>query len=138
MTIESDAAEQPDLGTRTLRVVASLALSMFPPLRAKRIVDFVARPLSPLSCPEAIGLARALEGRGTCLSRALAIAARLPGADVVIAIAPPETKGPFAHAWVEYLGRPLRASDATGVEIARIGPESRPRPRPAGDVASKS
>ena len=125
MTMQSDPVEPPDLGTRTLRIVASLALSIFPPLRAKQIVDFVARPLAPLSCPEAICLAQALEGRGTCLSRALAIAARLPGADVVIGIAPPPTKGPFAHAWVEYRGRPLRASDATGVEIARIGPSSR-------------
>jgi hypothetical protein len=123
--MDTDAIRPPDLGTRALRIVASLALSLFPPLRAKRIVDFVARPLPPLSCQAATCHAEALEGRGTCLARAMAIAARLPGADVVIAIASPETKGPFSHAWVEYRGRPLRDLDAKGVEIARIGPSSR-------------
>jgi hypothetical protein len=46
-------------------------------------------------------VAQQLGGRGTCLSQALTIAARLPGAQVVIG-SDGSSAGVFgAHAWVE-------------------------------------
>jgi hypothetical protein len=63
--------------------------------------------------------------RGSCLSRALAIAARSPSADVVIGVRPEGGTGLYAHAWVEVDGKPLHPSDPGGSEIARL----RGRPR---------
>jgi Transglutaminase-like superfamily len=61
-----------------------------------------------------------LRGRGSCLSRALAIAARAPHADLVIGC-PPRTNGRFAaHAWLEIAGEPIDPAETKGVEIARL------------------
>jgi hypothetical protein len=46
-------------------------------------------------------MARALDRRGSCLSRSLAIAARLPGSTVVIGVDPRRSARLSAHAWVE-------------------------------------
>ncbi len=55
---------------------------------------------------------------GTCLSRAITIAARAPRSDVVIGVSAPGSFG--AHAWVEIDGVPLREDDRAGAEIARL------------------
>jgi hypothetical protein len=107
-------------GTWSLQMAASACLALTSPLLAKRIVDFLGRHLSTLSVSSAVRAAAALEGHGTCLARSFALAARLPGAEVVIAIAPQGARGPFAHAWVEHHGQPLRPHDVGGSEIARL------------------
>jgi hypothetical protein len=107
--------------THLLHLLARAALRMLPPLRAKRAVDFAACCLPRLGgTDEACGLASKLDGHGSCLSRALTIAARLPGSDVVIAVDPRLARPLYAHAWVEVAGRALRASDIGGQEIVRL------------------
>jgi hypothetical protein len=54
------------------------------------------------------------------LSRSLALAARAPNAEVVLGVRPEANGGFMAHAWVELDGRPLRADDPAGGEIARF------------------
>jgi len=53
------------------------------------------------------------------LSRSLTIAARTPGAEVVIAVRGLEPRL-SAHAWVEVGGTALRAADVEGKEIGRL------------------
>lgn len=57
---------------------------------------------------------------GTCLSRALTLAARAPSAELVIAVAPRAGQKLFAHAWLEFAGVPIDPSEVAGSEIARI------------------
>jgi len=61
-----------------------------------------------------------VRGRGTCLTRALAVAARAPAADVVIGIPPREDDRFVAHAWLELGGEPVDPAEVTGPEIARL------------------
>ena len=91
------------------------------PRSAHRVVRAVGRALPALDASEATRVAAGLAGRGTCLSRALALAARLPGAEVVIGARRPGVDGAFtAHAWLERDGVAL-ASDAEGHrELARL------------------
>ncbi len=69
-------------------------------------------------------IASALDSRGTCLSRSLTLAARLPDAEVVIAVDARSLGGHgaafTAHAWVESHGVPLRSDDVIAGEIVRI------------------
>lgn len=73
-------------------------------------------------------VAEALDGHGTCLSRAMALSARIEGSEIVIGVdATPNPAGnpgrdPLldAHAWVELDGAPLRESDPRGQEIVRL------------------
>jgi hypothetical protein len=58
--------------------------------------------------------------RGTCLSRAMAIAARAPKAEMVIGVAPGFRERFVAHAWLEFDGAPLEAPEFVSHEIARI------------------
>jgi hypothetical protein len=103
-----------------LHVVARVAVRARTPLRAKRVVDAVGRLLPPLSLGEAMKAAQELEGSGTCLSRALTIAARLPGSQVVIG-SDGRSEGAFqAHAWVERDGTVISATPPARVEIARL------------------
>ncbi|WP_394848339.1 lasso peptide biosynthesis protein [Pendulispora brunnea] len=76
-----------------------------------------------MSLSEARDAAAALDGAGTCLSRALTIAACLPCSEVVIGVDPNgKTALPiFAHAWVEVSTVPIRPTDVQGLEIARLG-----------------
>jgi hypothetical protein len=65
---------------------------------------------------------------GSCLSRAVTIAARLQGADIVIGIDPWHSKSAEtrAHAWVELAGERLRPNEGRQFvfgEILRLGPE---------------
>lgn len=101
-----------------LHCVAFLSTRLMPPMRARRMVGVVASALPPLSREESIQVLLRLR-RGSCLTRSMTVAARLPGASVVIGI--PRVRREFgAHAWVEHDGRPLRSSDARGPEIARF------------------
>jgi len=83
--------------------------------------------LPALDTPADAGrLARSLRRHGSCLSRALAVAARTPAADVVFAVEPRQAAPLFAHAWVEIDGIPIDASDVAGTVIARLrGPRSK-------------
>jgi hypothetical protein len=51
---------------------------------------------------EARAAAHALARTGSCLSRSLAVASRLPGAEVVIGADPRWSAKFTAHAWVEW------------------------------------
>ena len=111
----------PTTSGRALHALARIALRIAPPLRAKRMVDSVARWVAPLADVDcARDLASALQARGTCLSRALTVAALLPGAEVVIGVDPRAGGSLFAHAWVEHEGRALRVTDVSGREITRL------------------
>jgi hypothetical protein len=114
------------LGTRGLNLLAHAAVRLRPPERARGLVCAVARLLPALPDLESADAAvDALGDAGTCLSRSLTVAARLPGAEVVIATTDPSA-GPFgAHAWVEACGRRVGTHDADidperFVEIARL------------------
>ncbi|MBV9947653.1 MAG: lasso peptide biosynthesis B2 protein [Myxococcales bacterium] len=76
---------------------------------------------------EILRAASRLRSRGTCLSRALALAARTPEADVVIGVMPQIARPIFAHAWLELHGEAIDPSDVAGSEIARLGPGRPPR-----------
>jgi hypothetical protein len=111
----------PIAAGRALHVLARVALRIARPLRAKRMVDAAARWIAPLpDLDVARGLASAIDGQGTCLSRALTVAALLPEAEVVIGVDPRASSRLYAHAWVEHGGHALRASDVSGLEIARL------------------
>ena len=108
------------LENHLLHVFARVAVRAATPLRAMRMVELAGGFLPPLSPREALRVATALGGRGTCLSRSLAIAARLPFAEVVIggSLAPGR---PFAaHAWVEHEGEAISATHGHLHEIARL------------------
>jgi hypothetical protein len=65
-------------------------------------------------------IARTLGRRGTCLTRALAVAARAEKAEVVIAVLRSPNAPLTAHAWVEVDGLPIEPSEVIGLEIARL------------------
>ncbi len=109
------------LRLHALHAVARVALRLRPPLRAKAIVDRVGRHFVPFrDVSEAKDAASLLDGHGTCLSRALTVAARLPDAEVVIGVDPQAAEPLYAHAWVEIGGDPLRKEDPGGREIVRL------------------
>jgi len=107
-----------------LNAAAWLALRVLPPLRAKSVIDRIARAAQPFpSEDDARAAAHALGWAGTCLSRCLAVASRLPGSDVLIGI-DPSCSGRFrAHAWIEVHGRPLEhlRDDRAFLPIAHLG-----------------
>src|SRR5262249_37217321 len=97
----------PTTAERVLHRFVALALRLTKPPTAANVALALARPFWPLEAREARSLARSLNGRGSCLSRGLWIAARTRGAELVIGIAEPpkdrlEVK---AHAWVEVRGQ---------------------------------
>jgi Transglutaminase-like superfamily len=105
-----------------LHLVAWLSVRFRSPRTAKRIVDAAAAVIShPFPDREAARRAALrLSNVGTCLTRAMTIAARLPGSYVVIGRRF-EKDAPFlAHAWVEQDGVALEPVDEGTVEIARI------------------
>ena len=103
-----------------LHALARVTLRVMTPLRAKRMVDAAGRALRALSPDEALRVASRLEGHGTCLSRSLTLAARLPCSEVVIggSFAPGQRFA--AHAWVERDGQAISATHGQHQEIARI------------------
>ncbi|APR99539.1 lasso peptide biosynthesis B2 protein [Pajaroellobacter abortibovis] len=92
-----------------LHVLAYALLHIQKPQRAKTILDQIGKLLPPLDSSSKVEKAvRTLWG-GTCLSRALTIAARTPKAEVIIGVNPP---GPtLAHAWVEIEGIAVTPTD---------------------------
>jgi len=85
-----------------LHWVARLALRVRPPLQAKALVDRVASAL-PIrdGADEARAAVRSLFPAGSCLSRALAVAAVVADAQVVIGVDPWSAARISAHAWIE-------------------------------------
>lgn len=104
-------------------VVARIAVALLPPKAALRATASVVRGL-PVGAEAARHIAGLLEPSGTCLTRAVAIAARLEGAQVALGHLRDAGGQPFGHAWVELDGRPLRSWDAHGEVLARFGVES--------------
>ena len=112
-----------------LNLFAYLVLRASPPARAKIWVDRLGRMhLSVMGTKNAEQMMRRLNRRGTCLSRALAVAACLPGSEVVIGVArsssPPievNSRDFAAHAWVELGGIPVDEDEKAGwFEVARM------------------
>ena len=93
------------LRLRALHLLARLALRLCPPLQAKALVDRVGSRVAKLHGPEeARAAVRELFPAGTCLSRAVTIAATLRGADVVIGFDAWSGGRGSAHAWLEIEG----------------------------------
>jgi len=105
---------------RALNALAHVALRYAAPARARTIVSIAARALPRLSPDDGRRLADRLGTRGTCLSRALAVASRLEGARVAIGVTFTAGAPLSAHAWVVYDGAPLRPSDPAGEVIALL------------------
>jgi hypothetical protein len=104
-----------------LNLTARVLIRLFPPVTAHAMMRQIGRLMPPRNTLEELGRAVSeLDGRGSCLSRSLAIAARAPRADVVIGVRPEGGAGLHAHAWVEVDGRPLHPLDPSGEEIARL------------------
>lgn len=87
------------------------------------------RPLVGLGRGEALAkrVAHWVAGRGTCLSRAMAVASCVEGATVVVGVRPGadgEGRGRFdgAHAWVELDGRVVEPTEADGEALWRWRP----------------
>jgi hypothetical protein len=108
------------LENHLLHALARVALRVTTPLRAKRMVDTVGQLFRSLSSEEAARVASRLEGHGSCLSRSLTLASRLPDSEVVIggSLAPGQRFS--AHAWVERDGAAISATHGQLREIARI------------------
>src|SRR5579863_8689248 len=101
--------------------VARCSLLLLPPLRAHGLMLRLGRCFAPIeNRTDALRLARTLVGHGSCLSRSLVVAARVPRGDVVIAVDPKRPGRLFAHAWVEMDGEPIDPSDVAGTVIARL------------------
>jgi hypothetical protein len=99
-----------------LHALAYGALRVLGPERAKRGVGRLGALLPKLDVKEA-RCRHASLWRGTCLSRAIAIAARVPGARVVIGVGPGAPL--WAHAWVA--AGEERIGDTLGLsEMARF------------------
>lgn len=96
------------LRAHVLHLVARVALRVASPVRAFRLVRR-ARTAS-LDARAARHVAAALHPSGTCLTRALTVAAMTPGARVALGAS--GLTPPFAaHAWVDLNGQPLCAWD---------------------------
>ncbi len=116
-----------------LHVASRLALRLLRPRQAFRVVAALGRLVPSLDRTEAEAYAVNLSGRGSCLSRSVAVAARLPGAKVMIGVAPVgygavraalygARRGEVlkAHAWVEVDGRPLAGQRPLGKVLATL------------------
>jgi Transglutaminase-like superfamily len=104
------------LSTQLLHLYARVGIRVWPPLEAKRRVDSLGSWLPRWEFGEAFAAAERLRG-GSCLSRALVLAARMRDADVVIGR---RAASPFqAHAWVESQGRSIGLNEPC-TELARL------------------
>jgi hypothetical protein len=124
------------IGDNALNAVAYLSLMVAPPLRAKTWLGRLGSLYPAIdTVDEARNLTKRLGGRGTCLSRSLAVAARCPGSQVVIGVIPP-LRGELprldasrwsidAHAWVEMVGVALDGANLPWVEVGRLVVRSR-------------
>jgi hypothetical protein len=113
------------LGSHALHLVAWVALRARSPRTAMRIVDLAGRFLPALDDADAARrVASRLRG-GTCLSRAMAVAARLPNAEVVIGVREGGARDVDAHAWIELGREPIDPTQVAGAEIARLASRRR-------------
>jgi hypothetical protein len=113
------------LQLRGLHCVARALLLTSRPLRAKAMVDRIARYLEPLvGADEALAAVEALLPSGSCLSRAMTVAAAMPGAQIVVGVDRWTGVEAFAHAWLEI--EALRVDASPGrppvPELARFPP----------------
>jgi hypothetical protein len=105
-----------------LHCVAWMAVRFLSPTSAKRAVDTVARLVpSFASEEEAEQGARALSAHGSCLTRAMTVAALLPGSEVAIGVDHSRSATLHAHAWVEVNGRPLGDTKGQSEGMQRMG-----------------
>jgi hypothetical protein len=108
------------LVTHAMHAITWTALRLTTPLRAHALAQFMAARLPPVDAEDAKALLEKVSPWGSCLSQALTVASRLPGARVAIGVTPGGS--PFGHAWVECNGAPLRPTDPRGFVIARLQP----------------
>lgn len=122
-------SEADDLGrelrlqvaTRMLHVIARVTLRVASPVRAKRLVGHVARLAPSITITDARRLGVVLEQcAGTCLSRAVTIAAMLRRAEIVIGADRYSRRSFSAHAWVERDGAVVSGGEPSRVVIARF------------------
>ncbi len=109
------------LSLHALNLAALVALAFMRPRDAHELIGRLGARL-PHRLDEAAArdaVAR-LKPVGTCLSRSLAIAARLPNAEVVIGVRTEGVGAVRAHAWVELRGKPLVDGEVVGQEMARL------------------
>ena len=113
----------------SVHIVARILLRTCSPARTHALLLRIGARLTPIdTVDEARRASRAIARHGTCLSRAVAVAARTPTADVVIGVEPRKDAPLFAHAWIEMNGSPIDPSDVAGTVIARLhGPRSATR-----------
>jgi hypothetical protein len=104
------------LATHLLHLVAIVGVKVSSPARADVVVRLIANRLPPLDVSSSRHVAGMLEPMGTCLTRSLVVASRLPGSTLVIGVEP--RKQLSAHAWVEVEGVPLRTVDVWGYRLA--------------------
>lgn len=105
----------------SLHAVTRILLRVCSPALTHAIVTRIGRLLPPRDQPSEIARATTrLQGRGTCLTRALTLAARIPDAEVVIGVQPRRGQRLLAHAWLERRGAAIDPLDVTGSEIVRL------------------
>jgi hypothetical protein len=115
------------LRLHALHWLARVALRVRSPLEAKAVVDRIARRFPPLDGVEGARAAmRQLFPAGSCLSRALTIAAMLPGTEVVLGVDPWRAARVTGHAWLEIDSVRIDTNPAPSAyplgELARLGP----------------
>jgi hypothetical protein len=105
-----------------LHVLARALLRISSPLKTYELLCEVGSVLPQRKSYAAVRSAfLGLSRRGTCLSRAMAIAARAPNVEIVIGLLPRSgVESMLAHAWLEFEGVPVDCAEARGVELARI------------------
>ena len=107
------------IATHALHGFAWVALRCVSPPLAFRLTRDLGRLLPPLPASEIERATRRLRG-GTCLTRSLTLAARIPGATVTIGGA--KADGVFsAHAWVELEGTAVSGQTSADTILARLG-----------------
>jgi hypothetical protein len=117
------------LRVHALHCVSRLALRHLRLLEAKALVDRVARRFPVLrGASQAEAALRELQPGGSCLSRAVTVAAMLPGAEIVIGVDPWGSANLVAHAWLEVDGVRVDTSaypdSGLPPELARLPPVS--------------
>jgi hypothetical protein len=109
------------IADETLHALARILLRICSPRRACAILAQVGALLPPYNeRSDILRAALRVGGRGTCLSRALAVAARAPEAELVIGVAPRTSDRLLAHAWLELSGELIDPSDGAGLEMEQL------------------
>ena len=108
------------IAARAMNRVAWLLLRACGPGDAHRMLCALGSVLPEKSVQELHAVARAIRGRGTCLTRAMTLSARCKDLDVVIAVEPRVSSPLFAHAWAAHAGGPLDPTEVAGAIIARL------------------